>query len=470
MRFLYSRPALAAFVFWFCVASWGGRSLSAQDWPQWQGPDRDGVWQEENLISKFPEGGPTVLWRKPVAGGYAGPAVSGGRVFLMDYQIRSGDPTPDPEKRNEIEGTERILCLDARSGEWLWEQAWDCPYRISYPAGPRCTPTVDGDRVYCLGAEGHLKCLKAEDGAILWEVDLKQRYGMTEAPLWGFSAHPLVWGDLLYTMIGGEKGALVALDKMTGAEKWRACPDSEAGYCPPTVVMAGGTAQLLCWTPTTINSLNPASGEVYWSFPLEPLYAMSVAPPAVSGDRLFASGLGKASISLRLDPDRPAASLVWEGKGFNTSHSPVVIIDGHAIGVDRGSKLRCISLDNGKRIWETDEPTAGGDGSSSGGAFLVRCGDRWLIAGENGVLTIARLSPEKYEAISSVRILEPTQDAFGKKVVWSHPAFADGCCYWKNDQELVCVSLRDPGAGETGNAPAPDQTAVPLSRENPDGR
>lgn len=415
----------------------------AQDWPQWQGPGRDGVWKEDRLIEKFPAEGPKVVWRKAVGGGYAGPAVSGGRLFLMDYRIREGDPAPDPQKRNVIEGTERVVCLDASSGEWLWEQAWDCPYRISYPAGPRCTPTVDGDRVYCLGAEGHLKCFKTEDGSILWEVDLRERHGLKESPLWGFSAHPLVWGSRLYTMVGGNEGALVAMDKMTGAELWRACPDPQAGYCPPTVVMAGGTAQLLCWTPGTINGLNPESGSVYWSFPLKPLYEMSVAPPVVADNLLFASGIGNASICLRLATDRPEAELVWDGRGFNTSHSPSVIVDGHAIGVDKGSRMRCIALADGKRQWETDEPTASGNGSSSGGAFIVRCGDRFLIAGEQGALTLARMTPEKYETISSAQILEPTQDAFGKKVVWSHPAFADGCCYWKNDRELVCVSLRD---------------------------
>ncbi len=425
------------------VVVWMSGSAPAQEWPQWQGAARDGVWNEPNLTEKFPDGGPEILWRKPVGSGYGGPAVANGRLYLMDYALREGDPTPDAGKRNEIEGTERVVCLDANTGEWLWEQAYECPYRISFPAGPRCTPTVDEDRVYTLGAEGRMLCLNAVDGSILWNVDLKERYQMKEAPIWGFAAHPLVWGDRVFTMIGGEDGALVAMNKMTGEELWRACPDPDTGYCPPTVVMAGGVAQLLAWTPTTLNSVNPDDGSVYWSFPLQPHYKMPVAMPVVENGLLFASGEG-ASICLRLASDKPAAEEVWNGKGFTTSHSPVTVREGHAYGVDLGSKLRCISLEDGERKWETLEPTSGGDTSGSGAGFIVRCGDRYLIAGENGVLTLARMTPEKYQTISAAKILEPTQMAYGKNVVWCHPAFANGRCYWKNDKELVCVSLTSP--------------------------
>ena len=370
----------------------------AQDWPQWQGVARDGVWNESRLMEKFPADGPKVLWRKQVGAGYGGPAVTNGRIYLMDYKLAEGDPTPDPGKRNPIEGSERVLCLDANSGEWLWEQAYDCPYRISFPAGPRCTPTVDGDRVYTLGSEGMMMCLDANEGSILWKVDLKERYKMKEAPIWGFAAHPLVWGDRIYTMIGGEEGAVVAMDKKTGEELWRACPDADTGYCPPKVVMAGGTAQMLVWTPTTLNSINPEDGKVYWSFPLEPAYKMPVAMPAVENNLLFASGEG-ASMCVRLNDDKPTAEVVWEGQGFTTSHSPVLLQDGFAFGVDLGGALRCISLEDGERHWETLEATTDGRPGGSGCGFIVRCGDRYLIAGENGVLTIAKLTPEKYELI-----------------------------------------------------------------------
>jgi outer membrane protein assembly factor BamB len=358
----------------------------------------------------------------------------------MDYSLREGEASPNPGKRNVIEGSERVVCFDAQSGEWLWEQAYECPYRISFPAGPRCTPTVDDDRVYSLGAEGRVMCMNAVDGSILWSIELKERYGLRESPIWGFASHPLVWGDKLFVMVGGEEGALLALDKMTGQKIWRACPDEDTGYCPPKVIMAGGVAQLIAWTPTTINSVNPDDGSVYWSFPLKPDYKMPVAAPAVENGLLFASGEG-ASICLRLGEDKPTAEEVWNGRGFTTSHSPVTLLDGHAIGVDLGGALRCITLEDGERKWETFEPTTGGRPSGPGAGFIVRCGDKYLIAGENGVLTIAKMSPEKYETISSAKIIEPNHINSAKKVLWSHPAFANGCCYWKNDNELVCVSI-----------------------------
>src|SRR5690606_8581445 len=129
----------------------GGLS-NADDWPQWMGPQRDNVWRESGIVEEIPEEGLPVLWRAPVHGGYAGPAVAGGRVYLMDYIRKSGDARNDPGLRNQLQGTERVLCFSADDGKLLWKYEYDRPYEISYPAGPRCTPTIDGDRVYALGA------------------------------------------------------------------------------------------------------------------------------------------------------------------------------------------------------------------------------------------------------------------------------------------------------------------------------
>src|SRR6478672_1130049 len=128
----------------------------ADDWPQWLGPTRDDVWHETGIVEKFPEGGPKVLWRAPIGGGYAGPAVAGGKVYVMDFVKASGDVTNDPMARAELAGKERVLCLRASDGKELWKHEYDCPYKISYPAGPRATPVVAGGKVYTLGAEGNL--------------------------------------------------------------------------------------------------------------------------------------------------------------------------------------------------------------------------------------------------------------------------------------------------------------------------
>ncbi len=193
----------------------------AEDWPQWLGPRRDSVWREIGIVRQFSESGPTVKWRQPIGGGYAGPAVAGGRVLVADY-LTEGDQSPSPDLRNELEGTERVLCFSADDGQLLWKHEYACRYAISYPAGPRATPTVDDDRVYVLGAEGDLHCLRVADGTAVWSRKLKEDYGV-KTPQWGFCGHPLVDGNKLFCLVGGEGSVAVALDKMTGKEIWHRC-------------------------------------------------------------------------------------------------------------------------------------------------------------------------------------------------------------------------------------------------------
>ncbi|MCG8650470.1 MAG: PQQ-like beta-propeller repeat protein, partial [Pirellulales bacterium] len=132
------------------------------------GPTRDGVYRETGIIDEVPAKGLPVKWRRPIGGGYAGPAVAGGRVFVFDYQKESGDAFNDPGQRAKLKGKERLTALDAKTGKQLWQHTYDCPYSISYPAGPRCTPTVDGDHLFILGSEGDLKCLRCRDGDLVW--------------------------------------------------------------------------------------------------------------------------------------------------------------------------------------------------------------------------------------------------------------------------------------------------------------
>ena len=206
-------------------------SVRGDDWPQWRGPNRDGVWRESGLLTDMPSGELPVRWRVPVDLGYAGPAVADGKVYLFEYEKRSGTIKNNPGGRADLEGLERLRCLDASSGDELWRHEYDRPYKLSYPSGPRCTPTVDGDRVYTLGAEGDLICLNTGDGSVVWSKSFAEEYG-AETPIWGHSAHPLVDGDTLYCVVGGQGSVAVAFDKMTGAEKWRALSAYEAGVLP----------------------------------------------------------------------------------------------------------------------------------------------------------------------------------------------------------------------------------------------
>ena len=417
----------------------------ADDWPQWLGPQRDSIWRESGIVDSFPDGGPQVLWRMPVGGGYAGPAVAGGKVYLTDYQIRSGEVTNDPGRRAEVQGDERVLCFDATNGKVLWEHAYNCPYKISYPAGPRATPTVDGERVYTLGAEGHLLCLNASNGAVIWSHVLQEEY-QTQSPIWGFCGHPLVHGDKLICLVGGKGSVAVAFDKHTGEELWRAISASQPGYCPPSIIAAGGTQQLLIWDADKLNGLDPETGEVHWFVPLKPSYGMSITAPRKQGNYLFASGIGHVAAVVELATDKPAADIIWQAgdakESVYCSNSTPFVDDETIFGVDcHEGSLMAVDLQTGKRLWTTFAPTTGQRRAAHGTAFIVKNGDRFFLFSETGDLVIAKLNRLRYEEVSRAHLLAPTGEAFGRDVVWSHPAFAQRKMYARNDEELICVSL-----------------------------
>jgi outer membrane protein assembly factor BamB len=422
-------------------------AVRADDWPQWLGPKRDSVWRETGILETFPDAGPKEVWRAKVAGGYAGPAVADGRVYVADYLTDADTRDASaPNKRPDIEGQERILCFDARSGKPLWTYPYACRYSISYPAGPRCTPTVQQGKVYALGAEGNLFCLDAIRGAVLWSKDFKKNFH-SKTPVWGFCGHPLVDGQKLICVVGGEEGVVYAFDKDSGRELWHALAASEPGYSAPTLIEAGGARQLLIWHAQSLNSLDPESGKLYWSVPLVPEFGMAIMAPRQSGDLVFAGGIGGKSVLLKLAADRPAASEVWRGS-MKTGASPVnsepFLENGFMYAVDQPGALLGVRLDTGERVWQTFRPVVGEDTArriNSGTAFLIKNGERFFIASETGHLIIAKLNPEGYDEISRWKMLEPTGTAFGRDVLWSHPAFAMKCIYARNDKELICVSL-----------------------------
>jgi len=432
----------------FCVAVLCLRAsqLFADDWPQWMGPTRDDVWREQGILEKFPPSGPKILWRIPIAGGYAGPSVAGGKVYVTDFVRADGEFKNDPGARAELKGKERVLCLSATDGKEVWKHEYDCPYNISYASGPRATPAISGGKVYSLGAEGHLCCLDAESGKIHWSKELKKEYKI-ESPYWGFCGHPLIDGKKLFCVVSPAAVA-VAFDKDTGKELWRALSTSaaDAGYCPPKIIEAGGTRQLLIWHPESLNSLDPETGKLYWSQPLKPQYGMSCAMPQQSGDSLFVTAIGKCAVLFRLDRSKPAATIAWEATPttgvFCSNSTPS--LDGSTIyGADcEVGCLRAVKLATGDRLWETFKPTSGGDRRAShGNAFLTKNGDRYFLFSETGDLILARLTPEKYDEISRAHLLEPTNEAFGRPVVWSHPAYANRCIFVRNDKEIVCANL-----------------------------
>ncbi len=420
----------------------------ADDWPQWLGPQRDSVWRETGIVDRFPQDGLPVKWRAPVSLGYSGPAVAGGRVYVMDYVKRSGRVANNPGGHDQLEGTERVLCLAADTGELLWQHEYDRPYKMSFGGGPRCTPTVGDGRVYALGAEGNLWCLDAETGKVLWSKDFVKDYG-AETPFWGVAAHPLVDGDMVYCLVGGEGSVAVAFDKNTGREIWRALSAPTQGYCPPTMIEQAGRKQLLIWHTETINSLDPRTGATYWSVAVKPSFGMSITAPRKLGDDLFVTGYNEAGALLKLGETggKPAADVVWRGTARTAvycANSTPFLEDGMIYGCDVNSgNLMGVRLASGERLWETLEPTLGANARRGryATAFLVKHQDRFVLFNELGDLILARLSAQGYQELDRTHILEPTNEVFGRTLVWSHPAFANKCLFARNDKELVCVSL-----------------------------
>lgn len=422
---------------------------AADDWPQWLGPQRDGVWRETAILQKFPEGGPKIRWRTPIGSGYAGPAVAQGRVYVLDRQWKPGAAgQANPFDRGKIDGTERVLCLKESDGKVLWSHEYDCPYTISYAAGPRATPLVDGLKVYTLGAEGNLICFDAESGKKIWATDFNEAFQIP-TPLWGFSAHPLIYGNKLICLAGGKGSTVVAFEKETGRELWRALSAKEPGYCPPTVLELGGQRQLIIWTPEAIQALDPGTGAVRWSEPYSVQSALSVSTPRPwHGTHLFLTAFYNGSRMYKVDGSAPES--IWQTKKASekdTEHLNSIIstptLDGDYIyGVCSYGQLRCLDARTGARIWETLAATTSDNKPQRwGNAFLVRNGNRYFISNEKGDLIIAELTPKGYNEISRAHLLDPTNTAAGREVVWSHPAYANRSVYARNDKELVCADL-----------------------------
>jgi outer membrane protein assembly factor BamB len=427
--------------------------LRADDWPQYLGPKRDGVWREAGIVEKLPSE-PKYLWRKPVGQGYAGPAVAGGKVFVADFVLAKDATVPKSgfSKRGGVSGQERILCFDEKTGEQLWKREYDCTYRVDYPAGPRCTPTVDGDCVYTLGTMGDLLCLDVKNGDILWQKSFVKDYE-ADVPQWGFTSHPLVDGDKVICFTGGTDGRnVIAFDKKTGKEIWKAVNLSgEVGYATPVIYPVGkdGKRELIFWHPKAVVGLDPETGKRLWSELWDIRSALTVPMPRqVDGNKLFITAFYNGSMLLKIDGEKP--EVIWKSKvpsenpnATKDLHSimPTPFIrDGHIYGVCSYGEFRCLKIDSGERIWETFEPTTG-KSVRWGNAFIVANGDRYFLFNEKGELIVCKLSPEKYEEISRLKILEPTNGMAGRPVVWTHPAFANKNCYARNDKEIVCVSL-----------------------------
>jgi outer membrane protein assembly factor BamB len=393
------------------------------------------VWKETGIVEKLPGPRIPLRWRVPISGGYTGPTVAAGRVYVMDRVTEPGEQ-------------ERVLCFAWETGKELWKHAYDCEYRVQYTAGPRAAVSIDEGRAYALGTMGHFHCLDAATGKVLWAKDLRAQY-KARVPVWGIAAAPLVDGGLVILQAGGPDGAcMIGLDKKTGEERWRAL-DDRPSYSAPILIEQAGHRVLVVWTGDNVAGLDPASGKVYWKYPFPPKrMVINVPTPVVDRDRLFVSGFYDGALLLRLRQDEPAIEKLWRRIGSSEIKTDALhamistpLLDGDYIyGVDSYGELRCLDAKTGDRVWEnlTAVPKA-----RWSNIHMVRNGGRVWMFNERGELIISELSPQGFRELSRSKLIDPTSEQLGQRggVCWSHPAFAYKHVFARNDRELVCASL-----------------------------
>ena len=413
------------------------QSAPAEDWPQWRGAERDGVWRETGIVDTF--AGPTLAhrWSVPVGPGYSGPTVAAGRVYVTDRLI-------DPKQ------VERVHCFDEQTGKTLWSHTYDCVYDgVGYEAGPRASVTVQDGRAFALGAMGDLHVFDAASGKLLWKSRLNERFAI-QMPIWGIAAAPLVVGNRVILHIGGTPDAcLVALDVGTGEEIWRALTD-KASYSAPILVRQAGREVLAVWTGDHIAGLDPETGSVHWKYPLPPTQmVIAVATPIVDSGRLFVTSFYDGSALLQLDADSLSFTELWRRQGGDEQHTDALhsiistpLFQGDFLsGVDSYGELRCLAAKTGDRVWEELTATPKARWSN---IQMVRNGDKIWMFNEQGELLITQLSPAGFREISRAKLIEPTTHQLnrrGQGVCWAHPAVANRQVFVRNDEQCVCVSV-----------------------------
>ena len=406
-------------------------TIAASDWPQWRGPNRDGVWTESGILTSFPDKGLVPQWRVPVGLGYSSPIILNGMLYLSDLVVEKAIVH------------ERVVCFDPRSGKQLWTTQHDATppdwfFSPEQMRGPGSTPIIHDGRVYAISMFFELTCLDARTGAVVWTRDLVKDYQLPPSSL---DASPLVDGNLLIVSIGGRPDAgVVAFDLLTGREVWRALAEA-ATWSSPVIISAGGTRQLIVWMRQSITSLNPTNGAVYWREPTvsggSPGFA-AVSTPVIQGDRLLVSGL-----MFQLDKTKPTAKVVWpdtpSGTGRILSDTSTPLFKDDSVYSPRsGGVFVCLDAGTGRERWQTNTVTELRKGAC---VHLIPNGSSLFLLTDQGDLVRAQLTPSGYTELGRTHLIDPTSPLFEKKFAWAAPAFANRNIYVRNDRELRCYSL-----------------------------
>ncbi|HSK80192.1 MAG TPA: PQQ-binding-like beta-propeller repeat protein [Thermoanaerobaculia bacterium] len=385
------------------------------DWPQFRGPERNGISPEKGLLRSWPEGGPKVLWKKPLGSGFASITISGGRLYTM-----------------AVEGeTESALCFD-ETGKEIWRTPLGSVFPEVFGNGPRSTPTIDGDVVYALAATGKLHALRIADGSRIWEVDLVKDFS-SKLPNRGFASSPLIDGDLLLLEAGGDAGkAIVALDKKTGKARWTAL-DGGAGYASPLAVTVDGVRQYV-FVRTMVGdivSLLP-DGTVNWKHAWK---AGAIASPLfIPPNRIFASAsddAGAVLLEIGKADGKGTVREVWANRLMKNHFSSSLLHEGHIYGFDNAT-LKCIDAATGEQKW-----VQRGFGKGS----LILADGLLFILSDRGGLSLAEATPSGYVEKGKLQAME------GK--TWTAPTLSHGKLFLRDEDEMIVLDVKTPAAPAT---------------------
>jgi len=387
-------------------------SAEAADWPNWRGPNHNGVSSETGWVATWPKDGPKVLWKASLGAGFASMAVSNGRVYAM----------------GNINNNDILYCFDAATGKEIWKKSYPCPlYDKQHEGGPCGTPTVEGDAIYTFSKDGDAIRFNAATGEIVWHKNLKKELGL-EYPTWYFAGSPLVVDEVVI-FNAGTYG--IALNKADGSLAWQngkgAC-----GYATGVPFTVDGQKCVALAVSMEVIGLNPKTGKVIWQAPWKTSYDINAADTIISGNRMFVtSGYNKGCTLFKIGP--AGLTQIWQNKNMSNHVNSSVLWEGHIYGfngqVGGGGKLTCLDFGTGEVKWSQR-----GLGT---GSLMVADG-KLIILGEKGKLVTALASPEGFKELSSAQILT------GK--CWTVPVLANGRIYARNAAgQLVCVDVSSKG-------------------------
>ena len=379
------------------------------DWPQWRGPNRDGMSRAARLEKTWPASGPKEVWRRSIGEGFSGIAIANSRVYTM----------------YSTESSEFVVSLDADDGHEVWKSRTGSRYTQTYGNGPRSTPTVDGDRVYALGAHGELLALEADSGRTIWQRNLRTELGC-KLPAFAFTSSPLVEGNTVLVEAGGaDDGGLMAFDKTIGEVVWGTGSDP-VGYSSPIAVKAHGLRQIVFFTSRAVVSVSP-NGQQYWRHEWHTEYGQHPATPVfIAPDRVFvSSGYGNGGAVLQIAAADTGLTIneVWFSKKMKNHIGTSVYHQGAIYGFDE-SILKCMDAETGSERWK-----ARGYGKGT----LILADGHLIVLGEEGKLAIVEATPDSHVQIASAQVLSAR--------CWTAPSLAAGRLYLRNMEEIVCLDL-----------------------------